>query len=75
MTKKILKISENVLGENDIYTANICHNLAYIYGEEGEYEKAKAVWCDIIEQLEKMGLDIEMKFVKERLQVCKYQIM
>ena len=51
------------------------YSKGFCYEKLGEYEKAKAVWCDIIEQLEKMGLDIEMKFVKERLQVCKYQIM
>lgn len=47
------------------------YSKGFCYEKLGEYEKAKYVWSDIIEQLRKLGLDIEAKFVKERLRVCE----
>lgn len=47
------------------------YSKGFCYEKLGEYEKAKEVWCDIIKQLEKQGLDVEVKRVKERLAICE----
>lgn len=47
------------------------YSKGFCYEKLGEYEKAEEVWLDIISQLQKQGLDVEVKRVKERLTICE----
>lgn len=60
---KAIELDESVLAAK--YSKGFC------YEKIGEYEKAKDIWDDIICQLEKQGLDIEIKRLKEHLQGYK----
>ena len=63
---KAIELDESVMAAK--YSKGFC------YEKLGEYDKAKAVWSDIVEQLERMGLDIEIKRVKEHLRMCESQM-
>lgn len=60
---KAIELDESVMASK--YSKGFC------YEKLGEYEKAKEVWKDIISQLEKQGLNVEVKRVKERLLACE----
>lgn len=60
---KAIELDDSVMAAK--YSKGFC------YEKLGENEKAKEIWSDIILQLEKQGLDVEAKRVKERLLACE----
>lgn len=60
---KAIELDESVMASK--YSKGFC------YEKLGEYEKARDVWCDIINQLERQGLDVEVRRVKEYMSKCK----
>lgn len=50
------------------------YSKAYCYEELGEYEKAYAVWLEIIKELRKNGNDIQTEIEEKRAQSCLKKI-
>lgn len=60
---KAIELDESVMASK--YSKGFC------YEKLGEYEKARTVWLDIINQLERQGLDVEVQRVKEFMSKCE----
>lgn len=46
------------------------HSKGFCYERMGDYQKAYEVWCEITEDYEKKGFDVEAGFVKKRAEKC-----
>ncbi len=54
---KAIKIYDKVLSPDDTHVIIARHNMAYLYLDKGNYEKARLEWLDLLETLRQHGLD------------------